>query len=315
MFVFIKEITSKLEIVDYKKFIRKIYNIKNKKIKKIIKFFLKLYINLYYNYFCFKAKIKEEKNNSNIVIFIPIYKKCKYVKLINNINRNLEKYENKNIIISENLKKIDIFKNNFENTDYIRGKFLLKYMVDDVISYICNINKENVETQNVFLLVNEYNTFNLEIIDNLSEKFKNISIVTNNLKRFLEFTNKMYEKNGIMCTVSNNKRKALSRAKFVVNIDFTKEAISEFAINRDAIFINPFDEKIILSKGFDGIIINGVEISSNSKNIKYANFFNFTDLYESDIYKIHDFYIIRENLFSDNIKIDYLIGTKGRLIL
>ena len=179
------------------------------------------------------------------------------IRCIQNINYILKKEKIDNIIISKNLKDIEIINKFFSNDKEVEGKYLLKIMIADVIKYICDKENKKIESKTLYILVNEYTKLNLEFIEQLANIAKSVNIVTNNLKKFLIFSNRLYENKGVMVTVSNNKRKALSRAELIINVDFLEETLKKYGINRTAIFINLVDGKVNFSKGLSGIIING----------------------------------------------------------
>lgn len=320
MNLYVREIISPLEVVEYKKCIKKINSIKNKFIKKWFSKLLKIIINFKYNYFYMTGKIIEKKEENYEICLIPL-KKNSSNKIINKwiigikhiiINKNVKK-----IIISEKLKKLDLINKNFICGNNIKGKYLLKFMIEDVINYISDKKNEKIEMQEIYILVNEYSKFNLQLIEQLTHRVKNVNIVTNNLKKFLIFANKMYEKNGIMITVSNNKRKSLKKAILIINIDFSENILEKYNINRTALIINLLNEKIESIKVFSGLIINGMQIQKINNNEiiskKEIDFFDNTVFYESLIYDSYDFYIVNKKIKNDGIKIEFLIGQNGAI--
>lgn len=319
MNLYVREINSPIEIFDYKDKLKKINSKKNKFIKKILKKLLKIIIRLQYESFFINGNIKEKQYNQNIQCLIPVKEnnRDKIVnKCINKIDFIIKNKNIDNILISEKLKKIDLINKNFIKKNYIEGKFLLKIMINDVIRYICDIQKENIENQTIYIMVNGYTRFNLDFIEQLTLSVKNVNVITKNLKKFLIFASKLYNKYGIMVVVSNNKRKALERARIIINIDFSEENLKNYNINRRGIFINLKNEKIKL-KCFSGIIINGLKIKNNiDRNVfgidKY-NLFNITDIYESFYYNIYDLQSAKEKLKKDNIEIEKLIGMNGEI--
>lgn len=119
---------------------------------------------------------------------------------------------------------------------------------------------------------------------------------------------------GIAITVTNNKRKSLLKAKFIVNFDFDEELLNLFNINTKAIIIQMNKETIVKSKLFNGINILGFQISYNDKinNLDITEYKKFDKkvLYEKmlDGKKYED---IINMIQEDNIKIVNLIGRNG----
>ena len=320
MNLYVREIVSPLEVFEYKKCIKKINSIKNRFIKKCFNNLLKMIINFKDNCFYMTGKIIERKEENYEICLIP-FKKNSSNKIINKWIKNIKYISTsksiKKIIISEKLKVVDLINKNFICSNEIEGKYLLKFMIKDVINYVIDKKNEEIERQEIYILVNEYSKFNLQLIEQLAHSVKNVNIVTNNLKKFLVFVNKIYEKSGIMITVSNNKRKSLKKAILIINVDFLEKNLEKYNINRTAIIINLTKEKINSIKGFSGLIINGMQIQKIKKNQiiyeKEFDFFDNTVFYESLIYDSYDFHIANEKIKNDAIKIEFLIGQNGAI--
>lgn len=317
--IFIKKAERPIEVFPYIKVIKKFLSIKSNFFKKIIKRTVKFIIRINYEYRCLKCDIQIKEFRDNMLCVVPIkgYKKSCVSKMIRCITEIVEKNEIKDVILSKELSKIDELKTSFFNKNLTEGKYLLKVMVDEVINYILNIKNERIENQTIHILASEYSKINLEIIELLSYKVKSVNIITNKLNKFLIFERNLYENKGIMITVSNNKRRALNKAKWIINLDFTNDFIKHYRIDRNAIVINLVEEQLEISKSFSGIIINGLKIKDDFNkglNIsKLYNIFNKTLLYESTILKNRNLTDIRQEINNDNIKIKALIGNRGVL--
>lgn len=350
MNLYLKEINSPLEIFEYKNIVKKIYCIKNRILKSVLKKLAKIIIKLNYEIYYLTGSIKVKPAQNHILCLVPMkinnkkefnnnrnnnndYNKNNNdkkdnnkskknnndktikSKCIQNINYIVKKEKIDNIIISKNLKDIDIINKFFSNDNEVEGKYLLKIMIADVIKYICGKKNERIESKTLHILVNEYTKLNLEFIEQLAGSTKSVNIVTNNLKKFLIFSNRLYENKGVMITVSNNKRKALSRAELIINVDFSEETLKKYGINRTATFINLVEGKVNISKGFSGIIINGLSIKNiENKKVYIINdykLFNKTILYESVFYSGYNLTYAKEKIKQDNVEIQNLIGNNG----
>jgi hypothetical protein len=106
----------------------------------------------------------------------------------------------------------------------------------------------------------------------LTEIFKTVNIITENVKRFKRLEDKYYEQ-GILITVSNNRRKSLRNAKYILNIDFDKNDFLLYNINSCSIIINISNENIDIRKGFNGILVNNLDIKINDDKEKFINEF------------------------------------------
>ena len=111
-----------------------------------------------------------------------------------------------------------------------------------------------------------------------------------------------YEENGIIITLTNNKKKAIVRSNIIVNVDFTEELINRYVLKDDGIIIN-LDEKIkIKKKRFSGKIVNdfNIEFKQNSKieqELKTEEYQNF------DLKDLAQIYIINNPKEFENITV------------
>ena len=327
MNLFIKEIQSPLEIIKARKYIKSLQYVRKTYLYKYVKNIVKTVIKLHYILFYIFGKVKVSKIKEGILCSIPLQNKEKknryikiekhvYLKFIKKINNVKKIYNIHNVIISEKIKKIDIINSQFSGVKKIEGKEILKYMLEDVIKYICNQKNTVIQNQTIYIVVSQYSKDNLQIIKDLAFKVKNINIVTNNIKKFTIFENKFYKENGIMISVSNNKRKALARANVIINVDLQEEKLKEYNINRTATFINLLPGKIEISKSFSGIIINGLSLKNYNmceNGYNWYKLFNKTELIEETYLKNMEINKVKDVIKSENLKIDYLIGNKGVL--
>ena len=150
------------------------------------------------------------------------------------------------------------------------------------------------------------------IID-ISQKFKRINIVTLKIKNFDQIINYL-EKLGVAITVTNNKRKSLLKAKFIINFDFNADMIDAFNINAKAIIIQMSKEIIIKTKLFNGINILGFQMIYDDKindfdTVDYRKF-DKKILYEQNLIGKKYDTIIKE-IEENNVKIVNLIGKNG----
>ena len=316
--IFIKKMENPIEAFPYKKSVKKLLSTKNKILRRIIRSVIAALIRVNYEYKCFKCDLQIKNISKNIIIGTLAIKECKkssILKSVKCIKKIVEKNKIKYIILSKNLSKIQQLNKAFLNENLVQGKYLLKVMADEAIEYISNMKNERIENQTIYILSKDYSKVNLEIIENLSYKAKSVNIITNKLNKFLIFERNLYEKKGIMTSVSNNKRKSLNKAKWIVNLDFTNDIIDQYRINRNAIIINLKKEQLEISKSFSGIIVNGLNIKDNFNKefelLKLYNIFNNTLLYESTIQENKSFAELKEKIKKDNIKIETLNGKRG----
>lgn len=234
----------------------------------------------------------EKIDKEHLLIIVPKVndKKIKKIKL---------QYKKDKIIFSKLLKQ---YQEKYEKEKIINE--FLEEILDFIIEKTENENIK-VEMQNIYFLANEYNKKYIDIIEKILQKTKTINIVTRNLKKYMEYEEKLYDEKGILISVTNNRRKSLKNAKIIINIDFKEEELKQYSINRNCIFINCTGEKYKSIKYFDGTIINGIEVCANEierlKEIELYQDFENTDIY-----------VGFENE-SENVRIKNLIGNNGKI--
>ena len=111
--------------------------------------------------------------------------------------------------------------------------------------------------------------------------------------------------------ISGNKKKALAKAKFIINIDLNEEEFSKFNINSNAIIINIYNKTRITAKNFNGINILDYNIEFDYytlfKNSMLYDNFDRKDIYESILQKGN----IDEQINNSRVRITKLVGKNG----
>jgi len=262
-------------------------------------------------------KVKAEYIDNDVVLLIPNYKS--YSGLIlgiisKQIRRKIDRIGVNELVFEENL---DLVKNKFNMYCKSNGKIIMKKSLIKIFEYIFRLNNVNINLENVYILVNEYNKQNTYIINELIEKFKTVNIITENIKRYKRMENYWYSK-GVLITVSNNRRKSLRNAKYIINIDFDKNKILMYNINSNSIIINLVDEFISIKSNFNGVLINNIELKIDSNKECFINEFygNINKkIFLETIIKKNDKRLeyINEINQEYNVKISGLIGVRGIL--
>lgn len=145
-----------------------------------------------------------------------------------------------------------------------------------------------------------------ENIKKIARNCKRVHIVTNHMEKFKKIEKQLFEEEGIMITVGNNKRKSLSKSKVIINIDFPSELINEYNIFEEAIIINLRKNIKVKSKRFNGKIIDDYEITiKNSEELEHGNFnkYNLKEIYEAQFYKKQPFENIMKKIEKDRVKV------------
>ena len=154
-------------------------------------------------------------------------------------------------------------------------KKLLSDFAEEILKNIIEKQKQVAEQQSIYILAKENNLQRKNQITNLLAKYKAVNIITPNIREFKKLE-KNLEESSETFAVLNNKKKSLTRAQYIINVDFNEKEILEYNINRTATIINLNKGKLHLNN-FDGYVINNIEV--NSENQK----FDVKDLYLANI--------------------------------
>lgn len=237
-----------------------------------------------------KIVINKNLANTKIKNKRKIVKKLKKIFLVNNCRQ---------AIISKDLKLDSVFLNllNSENIDIVNGRKLFKMYILEIIDYI--IKKQNIQKNNckMAILTNQYSSFVEIVIKELVFKCKNLQIVTNHINQFEKIENDLYDE-GIIITVTNNKRKSLISSDIILNIDFPSEILNLYNIYDKATIVN-FEEDIkIKKKRFSGIVINWYKLGLNNE----TDFLEVIEKKDLDIYDLND--LIEYGYYLNKLKME-----------
>ena len=166
--------------------------------------------------------------------------------------------------------------------------------------------------ENIFLTVD--NDKNKDIIVDLGNRCKSISLVTDNIRKLYRLDSRLNKDDNIIVSVSSNRRKALQRARIAVNFDYDETFFENFNINRNCIIINLSNNALTLKNSFQGSIIEKLEIDYINKYENFINIDNFdkTILYETFIYdKNYDG--AKELMRFDNCRIKKVLGMRNEI--
>ena len=263
------------------------------------------------------------------VIDVDNEKKCIYInkKYINNkaykkINRYLNKQGldilDKNTLIAKNIQlkvrnnhKNDVFINEIKYLQ--KEKYLMKVMLYEILKYIEKMVDADYRNESIYVtMISEKNkNVLLEIID----LFKNINIITTRIGYMRRLEKNILKNKDSIISISNNKRKALKRARLLINFDFNDNLLKEYNINRNCIIINLNNEKIRLNSNFQGCIIDSVQIDFKNQYEQYIKKcrYSIEDLYCSYIQQYVYNKAIKQSKEND-CKIVKLLGNSGVIL-
>lgn len=259
----------------------------------------------------FGQPLKLKADDKNLIVLPSINK-----RVLKKVDKILKIDVTKNICVSEELKVKDEFIKflNEKNMNILDGRWLFKYLAVDIIDFLCFKTGIRPETQEISILTNEMNGLIYETIKRISERVKNINIITRNIKLFKKLEEDVYENNGMILRVTNDFKKATLKSNIILNFNFVQEFLNKVNLSRNSILVN-FEKALkINQKGFNGKIVNFYHINLPEKflmNQERFSRFDTTILYESYIYKKTAPINIWNEIKSDNIKIDSLEGLKG----
>ena len=247
---------------------------------------------------------------------IKVYYKIEKEKNLNKIIKKFLKLEINNVILDKTLWKSEKLINLLyaNNINLIDGKWLKKYMTIDILNFVItqkNIRKEETE---IAITVNEITELSIEIIKILSKQYKKLVVITNHIEKLRKIEKGIFEKEGIIIVVSNNKNKSLLKSQIIINIDFNKELINQYQIYDEAIIINIEENIKIDSIRFNGIIINDFDVETGRiETIWRTNYekYRVNDLLEANLYVRDTYKNIRKKIQKCNISIKNLYGLNG----
>ena len=262
--------------------------------------------------------VKMDKLNKFNYVYRNLLKKIRVVDNYYYLPSNSEKILS---IVREKLKQ--------DNIDYIiqekdidcgypelTGKYNVKYMLPEIITYCFKLLGKDVKMQDIYICVNEFSKENISIIEELCQKVKTVNIVTEHLKPFQELEKRL-ERKEIYITTSSNKRKALSRALITINIDF--KDLKKYNINRKSIIVNSA-RNIELGKDFEGICIEKVLLDTKKVMRIFSDMQNMDKqkLIEGEIIKQtnkndSNYTNIRESIIKNKIHILKLLGKRTEI--
>lgn len=278
--------------------------------------------------------VKVTQCNMGYVLEIPF--KGSTDKMINKVSKIIKKLEIDNIVFSNELIYTEFSCRVIDNLDketVCDGRKLMIYMQYDILIYILNIQNIDISNADVYFLIKKDNDLNLQFLSKFIENCKTVNIVTNDIARFKEVQERIYENENILIGISNNKSKALKRARYILNINMDENDIKKYKINRDAIIINLKNMVYYNNPGFNGININYMQIFLPDEYIEQfecinnQNEFDLTRLYEVylmqklniekrklNVLKCEKVENIEEKIIKqDGVKITGLIGNNGRI--
>lgn len=244
--------------------------------------------------------LKKEVEEDKKIYFIPnLEKENVYKKLNKKLKKEKTKTKKIQIILSKKLKQYREYLKQYKIVD---GKPSFINAVEEILLKVLGENP--LQMQDIYILTNKYCEQSIFIVKKIATKVKTMNIITKEIEKY-KILEEMLEEKGIAVCVANNKKKSLKRAKIIINMDLTKEELSKYVIFRNALIINIAQDKLTNLKGFEGIIVQDIEINlKENEGLKYNNVlenFRQLEIYES---------ISNSN---EKIQISKLYGNNGQI--
>ena len=196
------------------------------------------------------------------------------------------------------------------------GRWLFKYLVVQVLEYIEKEQGKELEKQNLAFMTDNYNEIVEFYIKYLTKKVKSLKVITEKGRKFKQIEDEVFQTEGTVLTISNNKRKALKNIDIIINFEYSEEKINQFAIKDNAFIINLKEKITITAKRYRGININSYDISFSNRYLdilEWIKKFENKEIYESYIYGKQNIYNIETEMIKDNVEITELIGNRGKI--
>ena len=242
-------------------------------------------------------------SNKNLIILPKINK-----RVLKRIDKILRVDVTKNVCISDELKIKENFVNflNERNINILDGRWLFKYLVENVLEFLCVKTDLIPEIQEISILTNELNNLIYETIIKLSKRVKNINIITKNINLFKKLEEDVYEESGMILRITNDFKKATLKSNIILNFNFVQELLDKINFGKNSNLVN-FEKSLrINQKSFNGKVINFYHINLPEKylyNQERFTRFDTSILYESYIYKKTSPINIWKEISKDKIKI------------
>lgn len=286
IYIYIKELEKKEEI--------EVYNFIPKPLKNLI---LKIFIKM--------NRVIEKKvaENKKIYIIPNIEKEKVYKKVRKKLEKEKTQTQKVQVILSKKVKK---YTKHFEGYKIVEGRDIFINIVEEMLEK--TLQGIPLALQDIYILTNSYSEQSITLIKKLALKVKSINIITKEIAKYRNLEEIMQEQGVIIC-VANNKKKSLKRAKIIININLNKEELNQYTIFRNAMLINITNEKITNLKGFEGLIIQDIEIELQEDEKKFLkqngleNNFRQLEIYES----------FKEGKNKEKVKISGVFGNNGKI--
>ena len=199
-----------------------------------------------------------------INIFLPMFKE-KYSDIYaKKVVKILNKFQISNMVVNQKLLKNQKFCERLlvENKKIITGRKMYKTLLMRVLKDISIQLNVKLEKLKLVFLTEEYSVENLDLIRWVAPNVKSLSIVTTDKDKFLNLSEELYKKFGIVLRVYEKDKTNFKYAHILVNIDFLSNDMEKINMSNKSVVIpgDAFNYKI--KSNFEGILIRKIDIIS-----------------------------------------------------
>lgn len=239
-------------------------------------------------------------------------------KFLKKVDKILKISGDKQICISDELYYREEFLNLIKKNDVniLNGSWIRKYILLNYLEFIGKCGMGIYSEKEIAFFVDSDYELVVEYIKFLAPKFKLVTIITNNIRKFNKIEEKYLNQDGINLNVVNNYRKSLIKTDIIVNLDFEEKELKKYTIYNRAIFINLYNKYEINNRKFEGVNITNCQISMPNKYLEYVELFynfNYLSVYESFVKKRTSLKNIFKEIEDDELEIIWLENEKGML--
>ena len=249
-------------------------------------------------------RIKEIGENKKLYLISNATKESTYKKIRKKLEKEKTKTQKMQIVLA---KKIKPYKAYFQGYKIVDGKSTYIYSIENLLENI--LEEQPLALQDIYLLTNHYTAESTNLIKKIAPKVKTMNIITKEIEKY-KALEEILQEQGIIMSISNNKKKSLKKAKIIINVDFSNEQLTQYSIFRNSIFINIAEEKTIQIQGFQGIMVQTIQLQLNEENIQWVQ----QNKLEDEFVQLEIYESLQECKTDKNqIKIENLYGNHGKI--
>lgn len=191
-------------------------------------------------------------------------------------------------------------------------KRVARSFLEEELAYILRCQEKQRENTDLYVLVNEYSKETKEMLEYFAKEYKVVHILSKNMKYYTRWIERLEEKDITNLIYSRNYRKSLAKADLVINVDFTKEELKKFKLNREAIILHLMENNPELDQFFNGIFITSFCTDLERQNSLLEQF-SPEEIYVAHLEENLNLEEVWQKIKKDDVNVRYLKGINGRI--